>query len=226
LNGSVPIAILPLCLIGDKLYRFAVCGGRGHGGPLAPDAGGPLADSGAIDLGGTSGGADAVPDTRAVDVLANQPSLVASVAVVSVGAVDIGKTSPATAVTITNVGSVAGTLTVDKATLTITANSLPKTYGAVTTFAGTEFTTIGLVNGDTVTSVSLSSSGAVATATVGPYNIVPSNAVGTGLGNYNISYLNGTLSVGAANLSITASNRSKTPRTSDDNSTLSAPRSL
>ena len=105
---------------------------------------------------------------------------------------------------------VAGTLTVDKATLTITANSLPKTYGAVTTFAGTEFTTIGLVNGDTVTSVSLSSSGAVATATVGPYNIVPSNAVGTGLGNYNISYLNGTLSVGAANLSITASNRSKT----------------
>jgi YVTN family beta-propeller protein len=105
---------------------------------------------------------------------------------------------------------VAGTLTVDKATLTITANSLPKTYGAVTTFAGTEFTTIGLVNGDTVTSVSLSSSGAVATATVGPYNIVPSNAVGTGLGNYNISYVNGTLSVGAANLSITASNRSKT----------------
>jgi hypothetical protein len=48
-------------------------------------------------------------------VLANQPSLVASVAVVSVGAVDIGKTSPATAVTITNVGSVAGTLTVTPA---------------------------------------------------------------------------------------------------------------
>jgi hypothetical protein len=57
--------------------------------------------------------------------------------------------------------------------------------------------------------VSLSSSGAVATATVGPYNIVPSNAVGTGLGNYNISYLNGTLTVGPANLTVTANNASR-----------------
>ena len=41
-----------------------------------------------------------------------------------------------------------------------------KTYGQTATFAGTEFTTSGLVNGDTVTSVSLTSSGAAATATV------------------------------------------------------------
>ena len=46
------------------------------------------------------------------------------------------------------------------------------------------FTTSGLVNSDTVTSVSLSSPGAAATATVAgsPYAIVASGAVGSGLG--------------------------------------------
>ena len=54
------------------------------------------------------------------------------------------------------------------------------------TFAGTEFTASGLVNGDTVTSVTLTSAGSAATATVAgsPYTIVPSAAVGTGLANY------------------------------------------
>ena len=41
-----------------------------------------------------------------------------------------------------------------------------KTYGQTVTFAGTEFTDSGLVNGDTVTSVTLTSAGAAATATV------------------------------------------------------------
>jgi hypothetical protein len=90
-----------------------------------------------------------------------------------------------------------GTLTVNKASLSITANSRSKIYGQTVTFAGTEFTTAGLVNADTVTSVTLTSSGAVATATVSgsPYSIVPSAAVGTGLTNYNISYINGSLTV-------------------------------
>ena len=44
-----------------------------------------------------------------------------------------------------------GTLTVNPAALTITANNASKTYGQTVTFAGTEFTTSGLVNGDTVT---------------------------------------------------------------------------
>ncbi len=43
-----------------------------------------------------------------------------------------------------------GQLTVNTAALTITANSTSKTYGDTVTFAGTEFTTSGLVNGDTV----------------------------------------------------------------------------
>ena len=39
------------------------------------------------------------------------------------------------------------------------------------------------------------STGAPASATVGTYNIVPSAATGTGLGNYTIGYVNGTLTV-------------------------------
>jgi hypothetical protein len=95
---------------------------------------------------------------------------------------------------------VAGTLTVNPVALTITANSRTKTYGETVSFAGTEFASSGLVNGDTIASVTLNSAGAVATAGVGasPYNIVPSAAAGTGLENYTIGYANGTLTVNPA----------------------------
>ena len=43
-----------------------------------------------------------------------------------------------------------------------------------------------------------------------PYAIVASSAVGTGLGNYAISYVDGTLTVNAKALTITANNQSKT----------------
>src|SRR5262249_5331966 len=54
------------------------------------------------------------------------------------------------------------TPSVRRAPLTVTASSTTKTYGQAVTFAGTEFTTIGLVtaNGDTVTGVTLTSAGA------------------------------------------------------------------
>ena len=52
-----------------------------------------------------------------------------------------------------------GKLTVNKAALTITANNRTKTFGQAVTFAGTEFTPTGLLNSDTVTSVTLTSSG-------------------------------------------------------------------
>jgi hypothetical protein len=112
----------------------------------------------------------------------------------------------------------AGTLTITPATLTITAQSITaqgpirgKTYGSTFTFAGTEFTTMGLLNSDTVTSVTLLSPGAPATATVGAYPIVPSAALGTnGLSNYTIIYSNGTLNVNPAPLTITAKNQTKT----------------
>ena len=56
---------------------------------------------------------------------------------------------------------------------------------------------VGLVNTDTVTSVTLSSTGAAATATVAgsPYVIVIGGALGSGLANYDIEYVNGELEV-------------------------------
>jgi hypothetical protein len=85
--------------------------------------------------------------------------------------------------------------------LVITADNATNVEGNTLTFAGTEFTTagtggaLGLVNGDTVTSVTLTSAGAAATAEDGSYAITPSAAVGTGLANYAITYQPGTLTV-------------------------------
>src|SRR5437667_94609 len=107
---------------------------------------------------------------------------------------------------------VAGTLTVNKATLTITANSDSKTYGTVKTFAATAFGQVGLVNGDTITGVTETSTGAAAAAIVSPptYPIVASAATGTGLSNYTISYVDGALTVTKASLTITANSDTKT----------------
>ena len=103
-----------------------------------------------------------------------------------------------------------GTLSVGLRTLTITANDRSKTYGGTVTFAGTEFSQVGLTGGDTLASVTLTSAGAAAGAAVGDYPIVASAAVGTGLSNYDISYVDGTLTVGLADLTITAADQSKT----------------
>ena len=89
------------------------------------------------------------------------------------------------------------------ASLTVTANNASKAYGQTVTFAGTEFTTTGLTNGDTVTGVTLVSSGATNTATAGTYPIAVSGATGSGLGNYTISYTNGTLTVNPAGPTLT-----------------------
>jgi hypothetical protein len=66
------------------------------------------------------------------------------------------------------------------------------------------------VNGDSVTSVSLSSSGAVGTATAVTTTIIASSALGSGLSNYDIGYVDGTLSVGQRTLTITADDQTKT----------------
>ena len=102
----------------------------------------------------------------------------------------------------------AGTLTIGKAGLTITANNGGKTYGQT---GGTNgFTASGLVNGDTVARVDLASAGTAATASVGDYTITASNADGSGLSNYDITYADGTLTIGKAGLTITANDASKT----------------
>ncbi len=104
-----------------------------------------------------------------------------------------------------------GTLTVNPAALTITANDASKIYGTTITFGAAAFTEIGLVtaNGDTITGVTETSAGAPMSATVGTYPIVASAAAGSGLGNYIITYVDGTLTVNPAPLTITADNESK-----------------
>jgi len=106
------------------------------------------------------------------------------------------------------------TINVSKAALTITANSLNKTYGNTVAFAGIEFTADGLVNGDTVNGVTLTSIGAAGGATFdgSPYAIVPSAAFGWSLSNYDISYVNGSLTVNKATvgLSLTSSDSTST----------------
>ena len=85
----------------------------------------------------------------------------------------------------------------DRPTLTITANSSSKLYGSVVAFAGTEFTVTGLLPGHSVTSVTLTSTGAQASALItgSPYPIIPSNAIGVGLSSYTVVYVNGSLTV-------------------------------
>lgn len=81
--------------------------------------------------------------------------------------------------------------------LTITEPNAVKVYGEI--FASAGFTTSGLVNGETVGSVTLTSSGQGPTASVvgSPYAIVPSSATGGTFtaSNYSISYVNGALTV-------------------------------
>ena len=105
-----------------------------------------------------------------------------------------------------------GSLTVSAAPLTVTANSQSKSYGQTLTLGTTAFNASGLVNGDTVTGVTLTSTGAAATATLDSYNIVPSAATGgtfTAV-NYSITYTPGALTVTAAPLTVTANNASMT----------------
>jgi hypothetical protein len=106
----------------------------------------------------------------------------------------IGGTFTASNYTITYTN---GSLTVGLKGLNITANDLSKDYGNTLSFAGTEFTSSGLVNSDAVNSVTLTSAGAAASALASPptYPIVPAAAVGAGLSNYSIAYVNGNLTV-------------------------------
>ena len=112
-----------------------------------------------------------------------------------------------------NISYHGGHLTVHAIALDMTANDQSKNYGDAFTFTGTEFSTgTGqLKNTDSVASVALTSGGAAATAGVGgsPYAIVASAATGTGLGNYNISYHDGHLTVHAIALDVTANDQTK-----------------
>src|SRR5205814_4142372 len=105
-----------------------------------------------------------------------------------------------------DVTSTNGTLTVNKAPLSVTADNESRLYGnANPSFTGT---LTGVKNGDNITA-SYSSSATPASA-VGTYAIVPALADPTyKLGNYTLTSTNGTLTVNQAPLSATADNKSR-----------------
>ena len=99
-----------------------------------------------------------------------------------------------------------GSLAVTPRALTVRASNGTHVYGNALSLAGTEFSTTGLVNSDSVASVSLASTGASGTANVGSYAITGSSATGSGLSNYSVSYLDGSLSVTPRALTVQAGN--------------------
>ena len=101
-----------------------------------------------------------------------------------------------------------GTLTVGQAALTVTADNQTKTYGAANPALTVSYA--GFVNGDTqasLTTPAIATTTATTASAVGNYTIVPSGAADN---NYTISYVNGTLNVGQAALTVTANNQTKT----------------
>ena len=89
-----------------------------------------------------------------------------------------------------------GALTVTPAPLSVTAANVTKVFGETPTLSA--FTTTGLVNSETVASVTETSPGTVATAAApGPYAITPSAATGGTFtpANYTITYVDGALLV-------------------------------
>ena len=87
---------------------------------------------------------------------------------------------------------------ISKALLAVRATDQLKQQGSADLLANSAFTTTGLVGQETVTGVTLSSLGASVAAPSGSYAISPTLAIGNhgfSSGNYNVNYIDGTLSV-------------------------------
>jgi hypothetical protein len=80
--------------------------------------------------------------------------------------------------------------------VTITADDITKLLGTTYTLGIGDITTDGLLFGDSITSVSLVSSGAAAAAVRGTYPIIASAAVANQPDRYRFRYTNGTMTVG------------------------------
>ncbi len=103
-----------------------------------------------------------------------------------------------------NFNYVNGTLTVNKATLTATADNKSRVYGDANPALTVTYT--GFKNGDTssvINSAATASTGANATSGVNTYAII---AAGASDDNYDFTYVGGTLTVNKATLTATASN--------------------
>jgi hypothetical protein len=101
-----------------------------------------------------------------------------------------------------------GALTVSQALLTITANNLSKTFGAVVPTLTATYS--GFVDGNTKANLAtplVLSTSASSSSNAGNYPIIASGATSS---NYSILFVDGSLTVSPAPLTITANNKSKT----------------
>jgi gliding motility-associated-like protein len=99
------------------------------------------------------------------------------------------------------------TSSISPKTLIVIAKDLVKQYRATLIFTGTEFTTEGLVPGDTEPGVKLNSPGASASADVGKYVIT---IEGGSDSNYSYTYVSAMLTVNKSKLIVTADDKVKT----------------
>ncbi|WP_216257219.1 MBG domain-containing protein [Polynucleobacter sp. AP-Melu-500A-A1] len=123
--------------------------------------------------------------------------------------------SGATGVAMSNytISYISGSLTVNPATLTITATNQTSTYGSGIALGNSAFTTSGLVNGNSIASVTLISTGTSNTTNVGNYAIgisAAAAAAGTHLSNYAITYVPAVLSITPAPITVTANDQTTT----------------
>jgi len=89
--------------------------------------------------------------------------------------------------------------------VTVTAANASKTYGEAAVLDQTAFTVAGLLDGQSLVSVTVTSAGAAADADAGEYEIVASDAQaadGTRLANYQVTYVAGTLAVEPRTLTV------------------------
>ena len=100
-----------------------------------------------------------------------------------------------------------GTLTVNKAALTITAVSTNKLYGAAVPALTASYS--GFVNGDTASSLTTPPALTTTATAASPVGSYPITASGAASPNYTISYASGTLTVNKAALTITAVSTNK-----------------
>jgi filamentous hemagglutinin family protein len=110
-----------------------------------------------------------------------------------------------------------GTLTIDQAALSVTASGQSKTYGNTLSLDGAAFTSSGLVSGELIDSVTLTSATGIDASTTADAGTYADEIVGSGVtgsngfnaANYDITYEAGDLTVDQRSITVTAGNQNK-----------------
>ena len=105
-------------------------------------------------------------------------------------------------------GTQAYTLVIDQAVLTITANNATMTYGGMAPSLSVSYT--GFVNGDNASSLTTQPTATTTATAASPAGIFPITPGGGSSSNYTFSYVNGTLTIAQAFLTVTAVNQTMT----------------